>query len=148
LHKKNGGPHLRKPPPSKTRTLAVSAALLATALLAALAGLVLAALLTGLILPTLLRLARLVLAALLRIALILLITLRIVLFVRHRDVLQYSEGLNVSATPAQWNNRRVGRRFLVSAAPIMSGGLKSKRKLSRSLTKSRAGPSPSEIFLL
>jgi hypothetical protein len=121
---------------------------LATALLATLAGLGLAALLTGLVLPTLLRLSGLILPALLRIALVLLVALRIILFVRHRDVLQYFEGLNVSGTPAQGVNRRVWRRFLVSAAPIMSGGLKSKRKLSRSLTKSRAGPSPSEIFLL
>jgi hypothetical protein len=72
-------PALRELPPSEMRTLAVKAGL--TALLTALAGLVLATLLlTGLILPALLRLAGLVLPALLRIAL--------VLFVRHRDVLQ------------------------------------------------------------
>jgi hypothetical protein len=71
----------------KTATLAVDAAL--PALLAALSGLVLATLLllTGLILPALLRLTGFVLATLLRVAL-LLVALRVVLFVRHRDVLR------------------------------------------------------------
>jgi hypothetical protein len=77
------------------RTLAVLLAAALAALLAALAGLVLTTLLlTGLVLAALLlagltRLARLVLAG------VVLLMLRIVLFVRHRDVLRHFEGVEL-----------------------------------------------------
>jgi hypothetical protein len=89
LHKKGGSPLLHGLPPSDIAMLAVEAALLATLARLVLAALLLAALLTGLILSALLLLAGLVLPALLR---ILLVALRIVLFVRHRDVLRHVGG--------------------------------------------------------
>ena len=71
--------------------LAALAAMLAalSTMLAALAGLLLTTLmlLTGLALPALLLLARLALSALLRIALLVLRVARVLLFVRHFDVL-------------------------------------------------------------
>jgi hypothetical protein len=85
LHKKDGSPPVAGRRLCRIRNLAVEPAL--AALLAALTGLLAALLLlTGLILPALLLLTGLVLAALLRV-------LRVVLFVRHRDVLRF-EGLS------------------------------------------------------
>jgi hypothetical protein len=86
------------------------AAALLTALLAALAGLVLAALLLArLVLAALLlaRLARLVLAG------VILLVLRIVLFVRHRDVLRrFGVGTFGLKPPPVYNNSGTGRGFL------------------------------------
>ncbi|HXW40350.1 MAG TPA: hypothetical protein VEK75_04055 [Xanthobacteraceae bacterium] len=70
-------------------------------MLTALTGLVLAALLlAGLVLPALLLLAGPALAALLRVALALLVAPRIILLVRHRDVLHRFAGFGLGVDPA------------------------------------------------
>ena len=94
----------------KLETLAVEAALaallttlsrLVLATLLLLAGLILAALLTGLVLP-----------ALLWVVLLLLVALRIVLFVRHRDMLRNVRGWNFCLeTPPIQTNFAIGQRF-------------------------------------